>query len=176
MPSRSVTTQVLSIVTFLLALSQPAHASVQTAAAIGIGVGLGVCLLAAIAGFSYLKYSRRACREREAAATAGPELSTDEIIAMHDRAAPKGFNIWEYDHKKHLARMRQVQEGEEEAVRQREDRGVEGWVGGAEDGTLFVKGSGLTLRKRDDELEYKPSYFAFYAFVQHGRTMENVYI
>ncbi|KAI6886602.1 hypothetical protein KC360_g2341 [Hortaea werneckii] len=125
MPTHSVTTQVLSIVTFLVALSQPAHASVQTAAAIGIGVGLGVCLLAAIAGFTYLKYSRRARREREAAAAAaGPELSTNEIIAMHDRAAPKGFNIWEYDHKKHLARMRQVQEGEEEAVRQREDRGM----------------------------------------------------
>ncbi|KAI7325367.1 hypothetical protein KC315_g7959 [Hortaea werneckii] len=122
MPSPSLTIQVLAV---FLTLSQPAHASVQTAAAIGIGVGLGVCLFAAIAGFTYLKYSRRVRREREAAA-AGPELSANEIIAMHDRAAPKGFNIWEYDHKKHLARMRQVQEGEEEAVRQREDRGVEG--------------------------------------------------
>ncbi|KAI6832932.1 hypothetical protein KC327_g13381 [Hortaea werneckii] len=129
MPSLSLTIQVLSV---FLALSQPVHASVQTAAAIGIGVGLGVCLLAAIAGFTYLKYSRRVRREREAAAAAaaaaaaGPELSANEIIAMHDRTAPKGFNIWEYDHKKHLARMRQVQEGEEEAVRQREERGVEG--------------------------------------------------
>ena len=125
MPSSSFTTQALSISTVFLALSQPTHASVQTAAAIGIGVGLGVCLFAAIAGFTYLKYSRRVRLEREAAA-AGPQLSANEIIAMHDRAAPKGFNIWEYDHKKHLARMRQVQEGEEEAVRQREDRGVEG--------------------------------------------------
>ncbi|RMZ11778.1 hypothetical protein D0860_03224 [Hortaea werneckii] len=127
MPSLSLTIQVLSV---FLALSQPVHASVQTAAAIGIGIGLGVCLLAAIAGFTYLKYSRRVRREREAAAAAaaaaGPELSANEIIAMHDRTAPKGFNIWEYDHKKHLARMRQVQEGEEEAVRQREERGVEG--------------------------------------------------
>ncbi|RMY56180.1 hypothetical protein D0863_13060 [Hortaea werneckii] len=122
MPSLSLTIQVLSV---FLALSRPAHASVQTAAAIGIGVGLGVCLFAAIAGFTYLKYSRRIRREREAAA-AGPELSANEIIAMHDRTAPKGFNIWEYDHKKHLARMRQVQEGEEEAARQREERGVEG--------------------------------------------------
>ncbi|KAI7160240.1 hypothetical protein KC349_g3653 [Hortaea werneckii] len=123
MPSPSFAVQVLAVV---LTLSQPAQASVQTAAAIGIGVGLGVCLFAAIAGFTYLKYSRRVRREREAAAAAGPELSANEIIAMHDRAAPKGFNIWEYDHKKHLARMRQVQEAEEEAVRQREDRGVEG--------------------------------------------------
>ncbi|GAB1730507.1 hypothetical protein NU195Hw_g5991t1 [Hortaea werneckii] len=125
MPSLSLTIQVLSV---FMALSQPAYASVQTAAAIGIGVGLGVCLFAAIAGFTYLKYSRRARREREeaAAAAAGPELSADEIIAMHDRTAPKGFNIWEYDHKNHLARMKQVQEGEEEAVRRREDRGVEG--------------------------------------------------
>ncbi|KAI6868645.1 hypothetical protein KC323_g3020 [Hortaea werneckii] len=120
MPSLSLTIQVLSV---FLALSRPAHASVQTAAAIGIGVGLGVCLFAAIAGFTYLKYSRRIRREREAAA-AGPELSANEIIAMHDRTAPKGFNVWEYDHKKHLARMRQVQESEEEAVRQREERGV----------------------------------------------------
>ncbi|GAB1739612.1 hypothetical protein NU219Hw_g4561t1 [Hortaea werneckii] len=123
MPCPSFTVQVLSS---FLAFSQPAQASVQTAAAIGIGVGLGVCLFAAIAGFTYLKYSRRVRREREAVAAAGPELSASEIIAMHDRAVPKGFNIWEYDHKKHLARMRQVQEGEEEAMRQREDRGVEG--------------------------------------------------
>ncbi|KAI7551449.1 hypothetical protein KC331_g2548 [Hortaea werneckii] len=126
MPSPSFAVQVLAV---FLTLSQPAYASVQTAAAIGIGVGLGVCLFAAIAGFTYLKYSRRVRREREAAAAAaaaGPELSANEIIAMHDRAAPKGFNIWEYDHKKHLARMRQVQEGEEEAVRQREDCGAEG--------------------------------------------------
>ncbi|KAI7154431.1 hypothetical protein KC343_g6928 [Hortaea werneckii] len=123
MPSLSLTIQVLSV---FLALSQPAHASVQTAAAIGIGVGLGVCLFASIAGFTYLKYSRRVRRERQAVTAAGPELSANEIIAMHDRAAPKGFNIWEYDHKKHLARMRQVQESEEEAVRQREDRGVKG--------------------------------------------------
>jgi len=102
MPSLSLTILVLSV---FLALSRPAHASVQTAAAIGIGVGLGVCLFAAIAGFTYLKYSRRIRREREAAA-AGPELSANEIIAMHDRTAPKGFNVWEYDHKKHLARMR----------------------------------------------------------------------
>ncbi|KAI6871262.1 hypothetical protein KC343_g16695 [Hortaea werneckii] len=120
MPSLSLTILVLSV---FLALSRPAHASVQTAAAIGIGVGLGVCLFAAIAGFTYLKYSRRIRREREAAA-AGPELSANEIIAMHDRTAPKGFNVWEYDHKKHLARMRQVQESEEEAARQREERGV----------------------------------------------------
>ncbi|KAI7235712.1 hypothetical protein KC330_g4161 [Hortaea werneckii] len=101
MPSPSLTMQLLAV---FLALSQPAHASVQTAAAIGIGVGLGVCLFAAIAGFTYLKYSRRVRRERESVAI-GPELSANEIIAMHDRAVPKGFNIWEYDHKKHLARM-----------------------------------------------------------------------
>ncbi|RMZ12904.1 hypothetical protein D0862_02498 [Hortaea werneckii] len=92
MPSPSFTIRLLSI---FLAFSQPAQASVQTAAAIGIGVGLGVCLFAAIAGFTYLKYSRRVRREREAAAAAGPEVSANEIIAMHDRAAPKGFNIWD---------------------------------------------------------------------------------
>ncbi|TKA31420.1 hypothetical protein B0A50_02266 [Salinomyces thailandicus] len=105
----------LLIPLLLLALLPPTAqaTSVRVQAAIGIGVGLGFCLCAALAGFIYLRFSKKARNER-AAATAEGRLTAREAIALHDASAPKGFDIWHYDHKAHVAKVQAARRAREE--------------------------------------------------------------
>lgn len=125
-------TAVFSISLCLFIIATPVNAtSTNIKAAIGIGVGLGVCLIAAIAGFIYLKFSRRSRREGEMQ----PQLTTAEAIDLHHRTAPKSFNIWEYDHDAHKARV----QAQKERTEQEQNVKV---AYGSEDGSSSIKQEG----------------------------------